>query len=146
MSEELKPCPICGEAMNLAIMNNQWAPGKLYYVQCLSGMCINGKSIAHESVETAVSAWNALPRALVWTTDVPREPGFYYAEHIYGDNMEYINISVIEAIDRTHWRYLDWEKRRGNPGCLLAIGYGIVPISTYSRFAGPIPTPQEQKS
>lgn len=74
---ELKPCPICGEAMNLAIMHNRWAVGKAYYVQCRTGMCINGESIARENTESAITAWNALPRVLQWTDKPPTEPGLY---------------------------------------------------------------------
>lgn len=127
MSEELKPCPICGEAMNLAIMNNRWAPGKLYYVQCLSGMCINGKSIAHESVETAVSAWNALPRALVWTATPPAVPGFYW----WREGAErYIYMAEV-LLDP------DGELR------ILAIDGYLCPLHRHGQWAGPIPTPQE---
>lgn len=130
MSENLKPCPICGEAMNLALMNNRRDPKKRYYVQCLSGMCINGKSIAHESVETAIAAWNALPRALVWTTEPPAVPGWYWWRSVIGDHpymMEIVRDSSGE---------LRLEETSG----------GRYALSPHGEWAGPIPTPQESKS
>ncbi len=134
MKEELKPCPACG-SMNLRIM--QFIAGKR--VSCyncgLDGvMCDTSQEVS--------DAWNALPRALEWTKEPPQIAGFYLAEHKDSDGNKYIN--AIEVLPHNHWRHADWERKYGKLSCLLGInGFGVGPVSKYSRFAGPIPMPKE---
>lgn len=64
MSEELKPCPICGENMNLMVMKNNHpiAADKPYYIQCGNG-CLCAGPTASATADAAITAWNSLPRA-----------------------------------------------------------------------------------
>lgn len=98
MSEELKPCPICGENMNLMVMKNNHpiAADKPYYIQC-GNDCLRAGPTASATADAAIAAWNSLPRAphitpndadckgcperrpgMVWTTEPPTVPGWYW--------------------------------------------------------------------
>ena len=137
MPEELKPCPICGENMNLMVMKNNHpiAADKPYYIQCGNG-CLCAGPTASATADAAITAWNSLPRAphitpndadckgcperrppqpaLVWTDEPPKVPGWY------------------------------WHKE--NSGEIRMIGVGV-DLSEYEslpgQWAGPIPMPEE---
>lgn len=72
MSEELTlPCPAC-ENTNVFLRVDTRA-----YVFCTAcGMC--GPCTPKVDVEYAVRQWNALPRALTWTDEPPKVPGWYW--------------------------------------------------------------------
>ena len=122
MSEDLKPCPACGECDDMIIytMDNHLALKQV--------MCICGCSGKYKKTEAeAVSAWNALPRAQVWTTEPPAKPGFYWWRSGQGKNVYLFNIV-----------------RSGSSNELFRDENGSwCPLLQYGQWAGPIPTPQD---
>ena len=95
-----------------------------------------------DSIEAAISAWNKLPRALRWTHEPPKVAGIFLAASTLDNGSK--KITPIEVFPTDHWRHSDWEKRHGKLSCLLCLGgFGVCPVSRYSRFAGPIALPVE---
>lgn len=128
---KLKPCPFCGAQPTLR--ENIYGSGE--YLASINCPCINGdvaESYFLRSGETqkqatnkSIAAWNtrteSLPRALTWTTEPPKVPGWYLRRHnIAGrwseaDVMNFTRLSVKNSIIR----------------------------SAMIQWAGPIPTPLE---
>lgn len=88
MSEGLTllPCPACcGKA---DIIDSFERDGNGHVVIGWSAYCTRGclTTSEHGSREQAIAGWNALPRALEWTSDPPKVPGCYLGrkknEHI----------------------------------------------------------------
>lgn len=105
---ELMPCPHCG-GTDLIIYWN--AVYEKHYARChschMQGPEVYGR-------EKAAEAWNALPRALVWSSEPPSEPGFWWWELLGHKGVDLIQ---------------DPEKRV---------------IRDYrAKWAGPIPKPKE---
>lgn len=75
MSEELTllPCPACGHPVGIARTNGISAA----FVICRHIGCALSGPI-RKTDEAAVAAWNALPRALTWTNEPPKVPGWYW--------------------------------------------------------------------
>lgn len=111
MSEELTllPCPAC-VASDVVLRVDTRA-----YIFCPAcGMC--GPCAPKVDVEYAVKQWNALLRALEWTDEPPKVPGWYWCR----DESTKENARIIfPNIRRTKWRDKQW--------------------------AGPIPEPREPK-
>ena len=145
MPEELKPCPICGENMNLMVMKNNHpiAADKPYYIQCGNG-CLCAGPTASATADAAITAWNALPRAphitpndvdckgcperrpgLAWTTEPPTVPGWYWWRWHKG--AEAIPLEVREG--------LIVEYPRRTLRAVADIG---------GQWAGPIPMPKDE--
>lgn len=112
MSEELTllPCPACG-ASDVVMRVDTRAYG--FCPAC--GMC--GPCAPKVDVEYAVKQWNALPRALEWTDEPPKVPGWYWYRHKPSRTIAMINVDV-EPIE-----------------------YESLP----GQWAGPIPEPREPK-
>ncbi|MPN63104.1 hypothetical protein SDC9_210858 [bioreactor metagenome] len=127
-----------------------------YFVQCLDcGACgpvgypeeydhydSDAVQKAEEEAKAkALDLWaNIKPRALMWTHEPPKVGGFFLAESSLDDCSK--KITPIEVFPSDHWRHSDWEKRHGKLSCLLCLGgFGVCPVSLYSRFAGPIAPP-----
>lgn len=73
MPEELTllPCPACG-ASDVVMRVDTRA-----YVFCTAcGMC--GPCAPKADADYAIRQWNALPRALTWTDEQPKVPGWYW--------------------------------------------------------------------
>lgn len=70
---ELKPCPYCG-GKEMRIFDRLYDGHKerVYYVVCLD---CRMKGPETSSSYAAAKAWNDLPRALVWSSEPPSEPG-----------------------------------------------------------------------
>ncbi len=77
MSEELTllplPCPACGHPAGIARANGTGCA----FVMCQHVKCAFSGPIKTTS-EAAIAAWNALPRALTWTNEPPKVPGWYW--------------------------------------------------------------------
>lgn len=73
---ELKPCPYCGET-KLLFENAELEPQA--FVTCRR--CGMVGPMRMEEID-AVTAWNALPRALVWTTEPPQAQGLYWVRSV----------------------------------------------------------------
>lgn len=67
----LLPCPACG-ASDVVLRVDTRAYG--FCTAC--GMC--GPCAPKVDVEYVVKQWNALPRALEWTDEPPKVPGWYW--------------------------------------------------------------------
>lgn len=116
MPEELTllplPCPACGHPAGIARANGTGCA----FVMCQHVKCAFSGPIKTTS-EAAIAAWNALPRALTWTDEPPKVPGWYWYRHKPSRTIAMINIDV----DPTEYESL--------PG----------------QWAGPIPEPREPK-
>ena len=105
----LLPCPACG-ASDVVMRVDTRA-----YVFCTAcGMY--GPCAPKADAEYAIRQWNALPRALTWTNEPPKVPGWYWCR----DENDKENARIIfPNIRKTKWRDKQW--------------------------AGPIPEPREPK-
>lgn len=133
MSEKLKllPCfnPECGckEAIiHMAVITKK----NMWFVECTKDACsMHGP--AKFTKEEAIKEWNALPRALTWTTEPPKVTGFFWA--IPKNVVQYW--TVIKVIDKN--------------GTLLACPAGnpfAHDLSNFRFWAGPIPEPKDPTS
>lgn len=121
MSEELKPCPICGDTSTDYYYHEDDAVG----VICRK--C--GFEIRDDrGEESAFRDWNALPRRLRWSKVKPTEPGFWFCR--YG-----VTVGVFNLV---------WENGR-----LAAIQEqhpaSYVDEAEGFEWAGPIPEPEDDK-
>lgn len=122
MSEELTllPCPACG-ASDVVMRVDTRAYG--FCPAC--GMC--GPCAPKVDVEYAVKQWNALPRALEWTDEPPKVPGWYWFKDEYG-----IRIAWIKH-----------DSRKMNELYAVIGGVGNWMSTLHGQWAGPIPKPRE---
>lgn len=124
----LKPCPYC-QSDNVCIsISPEMQDGRRFYY----GFCYDctmatpevsneeGEGIAEEQ---AAAAWNALPRRLRWTTDLPTELGWYWCR----SNVQPKDAAIVFVKDGAF--ELDEEL--------------IEAASLRFQWAGPIPEPQE---
>lgn len=122
MPQELKPCPYCGSAARM--VHEEAGDTAFYFVGCSDcGMYGPTEAITPQD---AVTAWNALPRALVWTTEPPafgewnwwrlgpNDENRPYCRYVYTDG----------TIDNTMIGRINWQDIGG-------------------QWTGPIPAPQE---
>ena len=71
MPEVILPCPACGSVD----LRESTVTGEPWYI-CCCGCGMVGPYGA--GVPEAVTAWNALPRALTWTHEPPKVAGWYW--------------------------------------------------------------------
>lgn len=124
MSEELTllPCPAC-VASDVVLRVDTRA-----YVFCTAcGMC--GPCAPKSDTDYAIRQWNALPRALEWTDEPPKVPGWYWFKGEYG-----IRIAWIKH-----------DSRKMNELYAVIGGVGNWMFTLHGQWAGPIPEPQEPK-
>lgn len=104
----LLPCPACGNPDAVVSVTTRAA---VYCPMC--GMC--GPCSPKVDAEYAIRQWNSIPRALEWTDEPPKVPGWYWCR----DENDKENARIIfPNIRKTKWRDKQW--------------------------AGPIPEPKEQ--
>lgn len=115
MPEELTPlpCPACGAHPELGGSQD----GSELWVACGNIRKCRMAGPTRKNVTEAVAAWNALPRALEWTDEPPKGPGWYWYRHKPSRTIAMINVDV-EPIE-----------------------YESLP----GQWAGPIPEPRETK-
>ena len=83
MSKELTllPCPVCGGKADIIDAFERDEKGHVaigWSAYCTRG-CLTTSE--HGSREKAAASWNALPRALEWTDEPPKVPGWYWYRH-----------------------------------------------------------------
>lgn len=117
MSKELTllPCPACG-ASNVVLRAYTRAYG--FCPAC--GMC--GPCAPKVDVEYAVKQWNALPRALEWTDEPPKVPGWYWQK---GGMFSDKRIILLSNADLTLYPEVSFMGKHG-----------------VFQWAGPIPEPK----
>lgn len=118
----LLPCPACG-ASDVVLRVDTRAYG--FCTAC--GMC--GTCAPKVDAEYAVKQWNALPRALEWTDEPPKVPGWYWFKDEYG-----IRIAWIKH-----------DSRKINELYAVIGGVGNWMSTLHGQWAGPIPEPREPK-
>ena len=69
---ELKPCPHCG-SVNCRLIEREMTA---YGVCDFKGCWMSGP--IKEYADSAIAAWNQLPRALTWTHEPPVVAGWYW--------------------------------------------------------------------
>lgn len=123
MSEELTllPCPAC---KNTNVVLRAYTRAYGFCPAC--GMC--GPCAPKVDMEYAVKQWNALSRALEWTTEPPKVPGWYWFKDEYG-----IRIAWIKH-----------DSRKMNELYAVIGGIGNWMSNLHGQWAGPIPEPKEQ--
>ena len=89
MSEELTllPCPACG-ASDVVLRVDTRAYGFCH----ACGMC--GPCAPKVDAEYAIRQWNSIPRALEWTDEPPKVPGWYWYRHNPRRTIAMINVDV----------------------------------------------------
>lgn len=113
MSAELKPCPACG-SHNVNYLNSTEESETYHFVSCQECLIFSGPIM--NSKEEAIAAWNAIPRALEWTNEPPKVPGWYWFRNLSKPTMLHIKRVPME--------------RKPHPA---------------DHWAGPIPEPREPK-
>ncbi len=132
MPEELTllPCPACGEKAD--IIDEFERDDKGHVAIGWSAYCTRGclTTSEHGSREKAAASWNALPRALEWTDEPPKVPGWYWCRDAEGE----IRLRQLENFV-------------GGPRLFVCgISKHIFPDElTGIQWAGPIPEPCEPK-
>ena len=116
MPEELTllPCPACG-ASDVVMRVDTRAYGFCH----ACGMC--GPCAPKVDAEYAIRQWNSIPRALTWTTEPPKVPGWYWCRH-----KSYPEYAVVRKVWPEVWAE-----------------FGVP--DGYDQWAGPIPEPREPK-
>ncbi|WP_306539340.1 hypothetical protein [Bilophila wadsworthia] len=77
----------------------------------------------------AIAEWNSIPRALTWTNEPPKVPGWYWFKGEYG-----IRIAWIKH-----------DSRKMNELYAVIGGVGNWMSTLHGQWAGPIPEPREPK-
>ena len=73
---ELRPCPHCGGTDLQVDYNGVY---ERHFVRCYNFSChMQGPEVYGR--EKAAEAWNKLPRELVWSSETPKVPGFWWWE------------------------------------------------------------------
>lgn len=116
MPEELTllPCPACG-ASDVVLRVDTRAYGFCH----ACGMC--GPCAPKVDAEYAIRQWNSIPRALEWTDEPPKVPGWYWCRH-----KSYPEYAVVRKVWPEVWAE-----------------FGVP--DGYDQWAGPIPEPREPK-
>ena len=74
---ELNPCPICS-SLSVGLCPGEDEITHEIYNQAFCTSCgASGPRVFADEI-SAIAAWNSLPRALTWTTEPPKETGFYW--------------------------------------------------------------------
>ena len=91
MSEELKPCPYCGETVS---QKDVCDDGNFLAVYCPN--CSMRGPYAYRPEHDAVAMWNALPRKLRWTREKPTKDGWYWHDQGlgFGIVIEYVDMEI----------------------------------------------------
>jgi hypothetical protein len=111
------PCPACGGE---SVIIRSSFPSNKKRVHCRCGM--GGPLLQTE--ESAISAWNSLPRALTWTNEPPKVAGWYHWRSGKGQNMTMIQTHIFNGV------------------CGFWDGNGVFKTDlNRGEWAGPIPSP-----
>ena len=133
MSEELTllPCPACGGKADIldAFERDDKGHVAIGWSACCISVCGVPFGDEHGSREKAAALWNALPRALTWTNEPPKVPGWYWFNDEYG-----IRIAWIKH-----------DSRKMNELYAVIGGVGNWMSNLHGQWAGPIPEPVEPK-
>ena len=131
MPEELTllPCPACGEEAD--ILDSFERDGNGHVAIGWSAYCTRRCLTTSErgSREEAAALWNALPRALEWTNEPPKVPGWYWFKTAYG----------------THIVSVEPDPRKVDDLYICVGGVGNWMSKLHGQWAGPIPEPREPK-
>lgn len=124
MSEELTllPCPLCQAKAHVEYHN-----GYLRVICEGEAGCpfrMGGKRFVFP--DECCDWWNALPRALTWTDEPPKVPGWYWFKDEYG-----IRIAWIKH-----------DSRKMNELYAVIGGVGNWMSTLHGQWAGPIPEPR----
>lgn len=118
----LLPCPAC---KNTNVVLRAYTRAYGFCPAC--GMC--GPCAPKVDMEYVVKQWNALPRALEWTDEPPKVPGWYWFKDEYG-----IRIAWIKH-----------DSRKMNELYAVIGGVGNWMSILHGQWSGPIPEPRETK-
>lgn len=113
MPRELNPlpCPACGAHPELGGSQD----GTELWIACGNLRKCRMAGPTRTTIAEAVDAWNALPRALTWTDEPPKVPGWYW----------WRNLSKPQVVHSNNFK-----NRKPHPA---------------DEWAGPIPEPREPK-
>ena len=104
---ELKPlpCPACDEPVHV-FGGDSWDNKNRFFITCQNkecGVCSVGDTVR----EDCISRWNALPRALRWTTEPPKVAGVYLIRSMFdGEQQGEIGVITVKTpfgYDKSHF-------------------------------------------
>lgn len=113
MMDESLPCPVCG--------GRAWAHYEPTTIR-IHCPCCDILGPEKDTIDEARAAWNALPRALTWTTEPPKVPGWYW----FKDDLFCKKGGIMRITDV----WIEEIKKTSGP---------------HDQWAGPIPEPREPK-
>ncbi|MDD2966648.1 MAG: hypothetical protein PHN64_04020 [Desulfovibrionaceae bacterium] len=76
---KLLPCPACGAEADMQHISIR-GRGNAYLIACKNNECRCFR-VGGVLLEQCVENWNALPRQLKWTTELPSKDGWYWIKH-----------------------------------------------------------------
>ena len=132
----LKPCPHCGGTDLQVDFNGVY---ERHFVRCYNFSChMQGPEVYGR--EAAAEAWNKLPRALVWSSETPTVPGWYFTRrNIPGKPLRVMYVKRERRYDHRVKKYqlfMTMANTRSEEG------YIIEDLNQPDRlWAGPIPEP-----
>ena len=136
-SPELKPCPHCGST-DLIIYGKG---SEKNYVRC-HGCDMQGPEIYGR--EKAAEAWNAIPRTPEWTSEPPKQPGWYFTRRNRPGKP--LRVMYVKEEKRYDHRVKEERKFMTMAETRSAEGYIIEELNQDDRqWAGPITNPKDTK-
>ena len=134
-SPELKPCPHCG-GTELIIYGKG---SEKHYVRC-HGCDMQGPEIYGR--DKAAAAWNAIPRTPEWTSEPPKQPGWYFTRRNRPGKP--LRVMYVKEEKRYDHRVKEERKVMTMAETRSAEGYIIEELNQDDRqWAGPITNPKE---
>ena len=85
MPEVILPCPACGSIDCECL----FAEDEMYSVDCVD---CSMRGPAERNPDSAIAAWNSLPRSLRWTHEPPKVAGWYWWRTNKGQNVNTIQV------------------------------------------------------
>ena len=121
MPEVILPCPACGNEESIVV--TQSMASNRFRMFCICGH--TGRFC--DTQQSALEAWNALPRAMTWTHEPPVEAGWYWRKETAADRAHVFHFTG-------NWE--DYGERwKSDRVCQLPL------ILNDNLWAGPIPAP-----
>ena len=120
MPEVILPCPACGSIDCECL----FAEDEMYSVDCVD---CSMRGPVERNPDSAIAAWNSLPRALRWTHEPPKVAGWYWRKETAKDRAHVFHFTGNWEDYGEHWE--------SDRVCQLPLNLNG------NLWAGPIPTP-----
>lgn len=97
MSETFLDCCPCSPRHHLDVARRMHRSGAQHFFVLCKNCYMRGPW--RKTPEEAVAAWNALPRALQWTKEPPKKPGWYWWREKKGNRPRIVDVGQGAGMD-----------------------------------------------